>query len=357
MHLSHFIYEANICNFFLNEEREMKELVCHQTAPSEEISQTIMSEFMKFRRTAKHQQCGVNCVKCISAHYFKVLAAVEKGEPVLFALPAFPGKSPNPEKVLGHLPDYAEILALKFLGSLCTRVKEYYSPGIKIILCSDGRVFSDVIGIKEIHISAYQKEIERLINVMGLSDIVTFHLDDFYTNLSFSQMRDELMKKHGQSLGYLKHKVKNGGALNANLEEQEANRLYCGITRFLCEDSTYEGQSLSRSAIQKKSRSRAYEVIRRSQAWGDFLEERFPQAVRLSIHPQGCGSKKLGIRLIGNESWITPWHGVAVKTFDGHILLKRSEAEALGAELIHDDSGNASHYQLNREQPIMMERF
>ena len=86
---------------------------------------------------------------------------------------------------------------------------------------------------------------------------------------------------------------------------------------FFFEDSLSPGQTKSRTALQKKSKARAYEVIRRSNAWSNFLEELFPEAIRLSIHPQNCGARKLGIQLLGTESWLTPWHCVAVETKDG----------------------------------------
>ena len=78
-------------------------------------------------------------------------------------------------------------------------------------------------------------------------------------------------------------------------------------------------------------------------------------AVRLSIHPQTCGAKKLGIRLIGNESWMTPWHGVALETKRGYVLIKRSQAIEMGAELIYDSSGHPSHYKLYGNNHISME--
>ena len=189
-----------------------------------------------------------------------------------------------------------------------------------------------------------------LISEMGLSDISTFNLGDVYDELSFTQMRDELMKGYGKSLDFLKHKIKSGASHSSLPDEQEANRMYCGITRFLFEDSTHSEQTKSRSVIQKESRSKSYEVIRRSNAWSELIAEQFPEALRLSIHPQICGSTKLGIRLIGNESWMTPWHGVAVETEDGHILLKRFEAEALGAQLIYSSNGRPSHYKLLPDQ-------
>ena len=311
------------------------------------IAKRILAEVMAYRRVPEGaSSCALGCANCDSLPLRKILAAVKKNETVSFVLPAFPGKSPNPEKVLGPLPDLAERLALKFLGTLCERIKDFYQPGIKIILCSDGRVFSDVVGMQESDVTAYQDELSKLIKEMSLSNISTFNLDDFYKNAHFVKMREELMQCFGQSLDFLKTRIRNGAQATASSVEKEANRMYSGITRFLFEDSMHAGQTKSRSAVQKDARARAYEVIRRSNAWSKLLFEHFPEAVRLSIHPQTCGSKKLGIRLIGNESWMTPWHGVAVETKKGFILLKRSEAESLGANLVCSPDGRPSHFQL-----------
>ena len=142
---------------------------------------------MNFRRIPSlNESCdNARCQKCSSKYLSKIVSAVKSNISVDFVLPAFPGKSPNLEKVLGTLPDYAEELSLIFLESLCQKVKKYYSPGIKIILCSDGRVFSDVVGMKESNISAYQIELDRLIESMSLLDVSTFNLDDIYEEYSF----------------------------------------------------------------------------------------------------------------------------------------------------------------------------
>lgn len=319
-----------------------------------EIANNIFAEVLRFRRAPESQEScqNLHCQKCTVPHLPKILSAVRKNKPVTFVLPAFPGKSPNLEKVLGPMPDYAERLALGFLGALCQRVKKYYSPGINMILCSDGRVFSDVVGMKDSNVTAYQVALDNLIKEMTLSDITTFNLDNYYENHNFNQMRDELLKSHGNSLEFTKQKIRNGAHLSANSDERELNRMYRGITRFLFEDSLHAGQSKSRSALQNESRSKAYEVIRRSNAWSELIAKRFPDAVRLSIHPQICGAKKLGIRLISNEIWMTPWHGVAVETKEGFILLKRSVAEALGAKLIYSSEGLPSYYQLTVKQDL-----
>jgi pyoverdine/dityrosine biosynthesis protein Dit1 len=300
----------------------------------------ILTEVMNYRRTvSSHDECGgVKCHACSSAHLPRILSAVKDGHPIKFVLPAFPGKSPNPNKVLGVLPDHAERLSLIFIGELCQKIRSIYSPGIKFILCSDGRVFSDVVGIKESDISAYQIELKKLIQELGLSDISTFDLDEFYTEKDFTLMRADLMKHYGRSLQELKEKVSI---------EDETKNLYLGITRFLFEDSLIPGETKSRAQLQKDARLRAYEVIRRSNAWSELIAEKFPDAVRLSIHPHACGSQKLGIQLVGQESWMTPWHGVAIETVTGFRLLKRSAAEELGATLVFTECGRPSHFQFH----------
>lgn len=306
---------------------------------TEHLAKRILSEVMIYRRTTKaHDLCDHrDCSECYSLHLPKIVSAVEKNEAIPFVLPAFPGKSPNPHKVLGTLPDFAEILALRFLGTLARKIREFYAPGIHVIICSDGRVFSDVVGMREEDVTSYQNELSTLIKDLSLSDMSTFNLDDVYDESSFEVMRSGMMKSFGVSTEALKEKVRI---------EEEAKRMYCGIARFLFEDALHPGQQKSRAAVQKESRVKAYEVIRRSNAWSELIAQRFPQAVRLSIHPQVCGSPKIGIRLIGDESWMTPWHGVAVETHDGFVLMKRSEAEALGARMVHFPDRRPSHYKL-----------
>jgi pyoverdine/dityrosine biosynthesis protein Dit1 len=313
-----------------------------------EIARSILIDVMKSRRfSGPHSACVVSpCQRCLAPHLAKVVSAVALGLPVTFVLPAFPGKSPNRTKVLGPLPDMAERKALEFLQLLCDRIRVYYDPGARVILCSDGRVFSDVVEMRDEDVTAYQNELTKMIAEMDLTSISTFNLDELYAGMSFDRMRAQLMEQHSDPVEELQSAVSRGGKNpDGDADDREAHRLYCGITRFLVEDGTYPGQTQSRTALQKRSRTRAYEVIQRSKAWGDLVDIRFPNAVRLSIHPQGCGDKKIGIRLIEPDHWLTPWHGVAVEQNGRFTLLKRAEAEALGGRLVYQ-AGRPSHYVL-----------
>ena len=102
-----------------------------------ETSEKILAEVMRYRRLPKeHKFCGDSkCMSCKSIHLPKMISAVKNKKAVTFVLPAFPGKSPNTNKVLGAMPDFAEKLSLSFLGELCERIRKFYGPGIKIIIC------------------------------------------------------------------------------------------------------------------------------------------------------------------------------------------------------------------------------
>jgi hypothetical protein len=73
----------------------------------------------------------------------RVYGFVEQNQPIIFCLPAFPCKSPNPSKVGGTAPDAAEYLALNVLREFIKAIEEIYEPGATLWIISDGHVFAD----------------------------------------------------------------------------------------------------------------------------------------------------------------------------------------------------------------------
>lgn len=311
------------------------------------IACDILSGIMQFRMMSekKASACSLPCEACYQPHIPKIIRSILADEPISFVLPAFPGKSPNPSKVLGVLPDMAERCSLIFLNDMCKSIQKIYAPGARILICSDGRVFSDIIGMKEADITAYQREIDAMITRLQLTNLSTFHLDQLYGGDDFDGMRQDLLEVFGKPISLLKEKVRRGASDHGSREDREANRMYSGITKFLYEDALFPGQSKSKSEIQKDAKVRAYGVIQRSNAWSGLIAREFPEHVRLSIHPQTCGDIKLGIRLSA-ESRITPWHGVALDIGGDITLVKRHEAEKLAARLVSDEHGRPDYYKL-----------
>ncbi|MBY0370344.1 isocyanide synthase family protein [bacterium] len=314
-------------------------MIADQATSHSHLTTEVLDLVLQYRRSpAETESCANSrCEECASQHADRIAHAIEQREPIIFVLPAFPGKSPNPAKVLGPHADMAERQSLAFLDSLCQRIGRIYAPGAKIVLCSDGRVFNDVVGITEENITLYQQDLLTILEELESDALIPFNLDNAFAGSSYGQMRARLMEGYSEALETIQASVRAGG---------DAHRLYCGLTRFLLEDATRPGMALSRTALQKECRRRAYEVIQRSQAWDRLLAEYFPRAVRLSIHPQVCGSRKIGIHLMDTQdAWLTAWHSVAVEIDGRFRLMKRAEAESLGAALIYQE-GRPSHYKL-----------
>ncbi|RJQ76063.1 pyoverdine biosynthesis protein PvcA [Pseudonocardiaceae bacterium YIM PH 21723] len=289
------------------------------------------------RRARTETHPGDPCARCLAAHVPRVGAFVELNRPVEFVLPAFPVKSPNPAKVLGRLPDMAEELAVRFLDELCTRIAEVYPPGAKVIICADGRVFGDLIGVPDPDVTAYQQRMRELLDAAPSGRLSLFTLDNAKRMPTHGMLRDWLDEDFGESAEDLRREV---------CDDPATTSLYRGLCRFLFEDRATPDYAGTRAALQRESRRRAYGVLSRSRAWGRVVQQRFPAAIRLSIHPQPCGDPKLGLLLgTGHDAWLTPWHAVAVETSDGYRLMKRAEAEALGARLVRRD-GRPSHFTL-----------
>lgn len=309
------------------------------TSDEHEVASRVLTVLLEHRRLARDGACASrSCESCVAVHRERVARFVSRDEPVEFVLPAFPAKSPNRAKVLGALPDLAERLSLAFLKQLCDRIQAVHPPGARMIICSDGRVFTDVVQFEDSDVTLYQAGLQEMMGELGGGSLGLFHLDQAYPGQAHEKMRSLLMEQYGEELDELRMRVRR---------ERDLLALYLGLTRFLFEDADTPENADSRAARQRKSRSNAYRLLQRSRAWGRLVEERFPHAVRLSIHPQSCSSAKLGIHLTAasdaTDSWMTPWHGTAVKIGNRFVLMKRWQAEGMGAELVHVD-GRPSHY-------------
>jgi pyoverdine/dityrosine biosynthesis protein Dit1 len=273
---------------------------------------------------------GDVCQQCLEPHLPLVRRFIGAGLPIHFVLPAFPAKSPNQEKVLGRIPDKAEELSLQFLHDLCGEIRKIHGPGARITICSDGLVFSDLVGVTDSDVNNYGEQITQMIEQLHLDSLETFHMQDLYDEAgSGEQMREWLCHHYAESQETIRER------LHSN-DSQQA--LFNGIQRFLFEDQVAIEEGKSRTRIRAECKERTYVLVRRSDAWGRLVADCFPASLRLSIHPQPPHSEKIGILLAeSRDVWLTPWHAVALNE-NGHFrLAKRREAEALGASVVLED--------------------
>jgi pyoverdine/dityrosine biosynthesis protein Dit1 len=302
-----------------------------------EVSQKVLEILYRYRRLDDSGDFDDKaCIACFEARRSKIDAFVRNGEQIHFVIPAFPAKSPNRDKVLGALPDLGERLALHFLQSLCDYIGHFYSPGARITICSDGHVFGDVVGVSDAAVTAYRESLTNMIETANWTSLEMWGLDDAFGSLDYSLLRDLLDRNYSATLDDLKAKIK---------EDPAARSLFNGIHRFMFEDLVgARGHEASKSQLRKESKESAYLTILRSNAWSRVVAERFPDAMRLSIHPQPPHSEKFGLQLLRTgDNWLTPWHGVVLDDGQNLSLVKRWQAEEVRATVVWRD-GRPSHF-------------
>lgn len=280
----------------------------------------------------------------LTSHMHKVEFFIKNEQPIHFILPAFPAKSPNPQKVLGTLPDMGEQISLQFLQSLCSQIREIYAPGARLTICSDGRVFSELVGVKDENVTAYSQALKNMLGEIGADAISLFKLEDVFGRISFDEMRQQLALHYAESLESIRARVKS---------DPSYRQLFNGIHRFLFEDYLVLQPSQSRSQLRAKCKELTYGLIQRSNAWSALITKQFPCALRLSIHPQPYHSEKIGIHMIKTlDEWGTPWHNAAVYDGEKFLLVKRSVLDSLGASLVWKN-GRPSHFLWSdKSQPL-----
>ncbi len=263
-------------------------------------------------------------------HMRKIEEFVASSKPVHVILLAFPAKSPNPRKTVSHRPDYGEVLALSNLNGLCEKIRNIYAPGAIITICSDGRVFSDIVQVHDDAVGAYGKEIQDIINDKKMSNLGIYGLDDVYGGQTFALMRDRLVDEFAEEINQIRERTKT---------DADTKNLFNGIHRFMYEDQMALQTGKSKNWVREHSKGLTYQVIQRSNAWSRLVECKFPEALRLSIHPQPIWSPKIGIRLLPSDDiWRTPWHSVLVSGGGNFYLAPREQAEANGGVLTYAEN-------------------
>ena len=303
-----------------------------------DLAENILRDLFRHRRLQPSAGvCATDpCPQCLALHLPRVRSALSAGVPLQLVLPAFPAKSANRTKTLGPLPDLGEELSLRFLQERCDAVRARYAPGAKLTICSDGRVFNDLVGVTDNDVTEYRHRLAEMIDRLGLPDIDVFDLDDVWPSEPFATTRQRLIDEYGERMDDLVERTR---------KFEQHQHLYNGIHRFLTEDLADREPGLTRNKARTLSKETAYEVVRRSNAWGKLVAVYFPVALRLSIHPQTPHGEKIGIMLVPAEDvWMTPWHAAVLLKADRFTLMHRAVAEKLGARLVEAD-GRPSHFE------------
>lgn len=311
--------------------------------PASSRDREILKVIFNHRKTSDPEDsCASSpCETCFALHEQRINFFTSQNKPIHFILPAFPAKSPNRQKTLSKLPDLGEEIALKTLDSMCREIGNIYKPGAQVTICSDGRIFSGLVGVSDEDISKYVAGISGMLNEYGLENIRIVNLEDLSDSDDFNEMRKRVLTDYAEDLKSLNLNIKTNAGMKS---------LFNGIHRFITEDCLALEETKSKSQVKKEAKTTAIKVIQHSNAWTRFLANVYPDAIRLSIHPYPAHHRKTGIQLTrAEDNWLTPWHGVIMLRENGYHLIKRGEAEALEAKLVYKGT-QPYYYSLIKDQ-------
>jgi len=314
----------------------------------------------------------LECPDCSTAIQDTILPFIEKDETIQMTLAAFPFKASSKNKCISENPDMAEVISLKFLNSIMTDIKKDYNPAAKLTIFNDGLMFTPiVVNPTDRQTLKYVKNIKGIIHYVGADENIEIKtIADFYPDIR--KGREDILDKYPHSISDIKQKALDPNNAEVDIEYYQGSKRFAQekiaaledyeleemiIDRFQHQADDPKGiqyhsyiktiqmspdRKLPKNQKDKLAGDIACDSIRRSKAWGMFINTQQPGALRLSCHPQPCGSSKVGIYLTKeHKNWGTPWHLTAVDIGNGEfILAKRAEAEKLGFEMIHP------HYKL-----------
>ncbi|KAI1486752.1 putative pyoverdine/dityrosine biosynthesis protein [Biscogniauxia mediterranea] len=316
-----------------------------------ETSSRILAILKRYRLKSKlpSPECKEADLKFLAQIYARVTA----DEPILMCLPAFPFKSANTtSKVLGRLPDKAEEFAMAHLDGLCAAIGDIYPPGAQLTIVSDGLVYNDLLGVPDRDVWAYGEALRALrarqnyshIDFCRLKDLVCIDVPNELDEMTY--VANATNFRHG----LLAQFSKPGFDASLRISEDEDTCLtYKGYIRFLGTDLRYVypvGPGQSKRKFQKGIKYIAKQMLNRGDAFARAVRERFPDRIRLSIHPS-CGMKKFSISLLPTDTiFTTPWHCSIAFRLDGSITTGHRGDFDTNAEfeLVYED-GRPSFYR------------
>ena len=117
---------------------------CSPSIESEESLNNAMAITELFSRTMRNIARGDQWDACGHGFFLdRIHWHTSRNARIELILPAFPCKSTSLDKVAGTSPDKGEELALRGLFEFVKDIEKIYSPGARVLIVSDGHVFSD----------------------------------------------------------------------------------------------------------------------------------------------------------------------------------------------------------------------
>lgn len=262
----------------------------------------------------------------------KVESRIVNNEPIEFTMLGLPFKSKNiRDKVISVLPDLGERLMMENIKEFNREIKEFYKPGIRVTILSDGFCFNDVLGVSNYIVDAYKEA--NLSLIKEDNPVQIYDLRDFYSNkYSLSNLRCKIVKQFGVTKEKLEQEI---------LMNPDTNLLYRQMMRFMEEEFAILNFP-SRNQLHKHAKMITGEMMLRNEAYNNLAKNEFSNYIRLSMHKSVNNGAKFGFQLIAgpkDRMWHSPWHAaVYVQGDNDYVTIHRKDAEEKGLKLMYQDA-------------------
>lgn len=252
---------------------------------------------------------------------------------IILVLPSFPFKSQNRDNTLGDLPDMGEYIALEVLNSLCNNIRKVYKPGVDFVLASDGRLYSDLVGVSDDTVNSYRSELLRMNrDICEDSSLRWFSLDEGIDSESGLDVREILERDYSNGLKIVMQEVK---------EDKDYLRLYIGFKNFALSEIVAQSLDCSNREMVRRAKGVAKRMMVRNFANARLLKENFPNMIRLSVKHHDTRKGLFAVNLMKVHTDIgTPWLNAVLKRRTGeYVYIKAGEARRLGYTEVRREEG------------------
>ncbi|KAJ8133279.1 hypothetical protein O1611_g341 [Lasiodiplodia mahajangana] len=238
--------------------------------------------------------------------------------PINMLLPGFPFKENSKDLVLGQLPDLGEELALAHLQGLCDNIAAIYENGAYVLICSDGLVYNDLIGVSEETAWGYGEALRAMATRKELHNIKFIRLWDLLDHDPRHQLHQESPTK--DKAYYLEHAFSIRQELLSTYSDAQfdASAAVKADKDWAATHDAYV-DVLAKKAVEYPNKT-AEQMITRGKAYGTALGIKFPNHIRLSIH-DSAGRGKLSLALIPSPQkgviGLMPWRSAIAVDGDG----------------------------------------
>ena len=183
---------------------------------------------------------------------------------------------------MGVFPDMGEYLALRKLLRAVRDIEAGYEGGACVTIFSDFHTFAKYIAVGKGDYVQYFDNLKQMIQRLGAGEVI--RVVNFHEHEEFSSAKDDYDYQNILELLY-GNEAFGAERIDAKIAEcEETKRTYRGMIRFMEADQKPVIGHLSNRGRAKVLAHIAKGMITSGRALDKFLLEKFPGAIRLSIH-------------------------------------------------------------------------